>query len=139
MTPEEHQLQNQREVFCIRLLSRGVSSYQIANLAEESELFLTNATPQRVMARHLIRRVVNRARRRLREAMDDDPIVEAKKAYNRLKEAYMLAAEQGDTKGMVLAQKEINAMLGLKKSDSTIVVTADKLYEQLQEMRKTVP
>lgn len=73
---------------------------------------------------------------RINKYTADDEITDA---YERLLFAFRTAVKRVDPKGMILAQKEINRMLGLRRPSQGGMPSASEILDEMEEMINSVP
>lgn len=134
-------LDDQRIAFCESHIIGGLRTSEIIDRAQDNPYFVnilslrSSWETSRIVSRKTIRGYVAAARAKLRiQRLSSNPNTLAQQAYDRLFEAFCMAKESGNVRDMILAQKEINRMLGLRKETIIIEVDPDKIREQFKGM-----
>lgn len=147
--PGRRQLElNEKRCYIIRkLLAAGYYTPEIINRCRKHAYFekIRKRTPRgpaskgdKHLSRDNIAKWIQNVKKDLRLNMftETDEISDA---YERLLWAYRKAERRGDVKGMVLSQREINRMLGLRRMPSGAQMDPEELAAQTVEMGDSVP
>lgn len=88
-----------------------------------------------LLSRRTIRKVIYTVQRKLRKECHNDPVKETKLAYERLMQAFRIAAANEDVKGMTAAQKLINRMVGIQRDKIDVAFDPEVIRRQMQGMK----
>ena len=138
---DKNEIEKSRRDVVRLFLAREMYDHEIVDACQKHPLFrFKNASQKhRVLSRSSIRKCyLYKVREELRKRAFDGEF-EMMRAYERLMSAYRLAVEKGDPKAMVMTQKAVNKMLGLRRDPEQMAgVNAEKLREQLQEIHDSI-
>lgn len=133
---------DQRIVFCQRMVARGFYDSEIVEQARESDYFIRRTRdgkkvhPIRHMATRAVYRYVGEARKQLKNGWDGNAEDEIRNGHIRMLETFRMAAEAGDVKAMVAAQRAISDMFGLKRDGMAEKFDAAVIAMQMREMQQ---
>ena len=99
----------------------------------------THRPKRRILARQTIRNCYVYVMKRRFRTQVFDAQEEAARGYARLMSAYRTAYRKGNAVAMVLAQRQISQMLGLRAEPSTGEVSGSEETDRLVEMFNSVP